>query len=244
MPDSLISIGIILIITGVVFLVIAKIAGDYKDRNRPVTEAEVNTMLETWNEKSIALGLKQLQNQPKLFRHYVDSIKTRFVDNQNTRTAQSRIAFLEQQVKMLKLASEYSDVQNELSLKNKKYENELLRIDAENQNLRLGFKDEEAEKHIQELERERRRIQHELEIARLKNELEQIKNPAQPPKQLSREEAREKKREEIKNKIQKINEMIAETKNDAGLGENERQIKLNQYERKKFDLSEELIDLI
>jgi hypothetical protein len=38
--------------------------------------------------------------------------------------------------------------------------------------------------------------------------------------------------------------MIDEKKSDSSLSENERQAAINQLERKKFDLNEELLDLI
>ncbi len=203
-----------------------------------------NTMLQQWNEQEISTQLVRLQDNPPVLLHYIDSVRQRFIDNQNTRTAQSRISFLEKQVKILQLASEYSDVQNELSLKNRKYQNDLLRVNLENQTLSLDFKDEASERELQRLGNDHRKIEKELELVKLKRELDALNNPPQPEQKKSSQEIREEKRQNLKSRIQKLNEMIIETRNDRSMNETERQAALNQLERKKFDLNDELLDLI
>ena len=201
-------------------------------------------MLEQWNENEITRELNKLQYKPSLLVHYVESVRQRLIEKQDVKTAAVRIAFLEKQVNLLRLGNEYEELQKELALRRRGFDNEVLKIDLENQNIRLGFADEAAERKIKELENERRIIEQELELTRLKKQLDEIKNPRQPVKQPSAEEAKESKRQDIKSKIQRINEMIVEAKNDASVGESERQSQINRLERKKFDLNEELLDLI
>ncbi len=203
-----------------------------------------DNMLQRWDEKEIALELNKLQTRPSLLVHYVESVRQRFIERQDVKTAAVRIAFLEKQVSLLRLANEYTDLKNELSLKAKKFNNEAARVDLENQSIRLGFKDENTERRIQELENEARLIEQELKLTKLKKELDALSNPPQPERKLSNQEIREEKRQNIKSRIQKLNEMIVETRNDSTIGESERQATLNQLERKKFDLNEELLDLI
>lgn len=77
---------------------------------------------------------------------------------------------------------------------------------------------------------------------RVKKELDDLSK--HPEKQPNQKEIRERKRQELKARIQKINQMIEETKNDSAMSDHERQTQLNQLERKKFDLNDQLLDLI
>jgi hypothetical protein len=237
--------GIIFLICGAVWVYssFAEAARNRKPGTLTVPLTRDN-MLQRWDEKEIALELNKLQTRPSLLVHYVESVRQRFIERQDVKTAAVRIAFLEKQVSLLRLANEYTDLKNELSLKAKKFNNEAARVDLENQSIRLGFKDENTERRIQELENEARLIEQELKLTKLKKELDALSNPPQPERKLSNQEIREEKRQNIKSRIQKLNEMIVETRNDSTIGESERQATLNQLERKKFDLNEELLDLI
>ncbi len=251
MAGFLLFIGVILVAGGVLYLLVFnnsspsnKTAG--KDFiSETIASTNINTMLQKWNEQEISMDLIRLQDKPQIFRHYIDSIKQRFVDNQNTKTAQSRISFLEKQVKILNLASQYSDIQNELSLKNKKYENELLRINLENQTLTLDFKDAATEKELQRLENERRRLEKQLELAKLKRELDALNNPPPPPpREPTKAEVRAQSRKEIEERIESVTKQIEKIEKFSVLSDEEKQRQLNQLRNKLFDLQEQQNDFL
>jgi len=241
----LIFVSLLLIFGGAIYLLFfsEQDSNDNQSSTLPVTP--VNNMLQKWNEQEISMDLIRLQDKPQIFRHYIDSIKQRFIDNQNTRTAQSRISFLEKQVKILNLASQYSDIQNELSLKNKKYENELLRINLENQTLTLGFKDAATEKEIQKLENDRRKIEKQIELAEAKRKLEALNNPPPPsPREPTKAEVRAQQLKEIKERIESVTKQIEKIEKFSVSSDEEKQRQLNQLRNKLFDLQEQQNDFL
>ena len=148
-----------------------------------------------WSEKNISVKLLSLQDRPQMFQVYVDSLVERFVNNQNAKIAQSRLNFLEQQVKILEVADRYGDLQNKLAIKKDKFENEQLEVKNEKQRLHLARKNEVLELSIKRLEDERRRLEEEVKIARLRRELEEIKSPSSPSESDEKQQLKEQIRE-------------------------------------------------
>jgi hypothetical protein len=207
-------------------------------------QKRMDDKLNSWNEKQIATDLIRLQENQPMFRQYVQSLRKQFVDTQNTKIAQARNKFIQERIETLKLANQYRDLENELALKDQKYANELLELQLRHQQTKLSFENEEDEREIKRLETERRKIEKELEIAKLKREFEEINNPPPRPENLSPAEKRERKRAELKERIKTIHRTIEQIKNDPNLSEHDKQTQINQLERKKFDLNEELADLL
>jgi Ca2+/Na+ antiporter len=240
-------------IFGIIFLVCAAmyVYSSFAEREankKPGTLAvssATNHMLQKWNEKEIALELNSLQTKPRLLVHYVESVKQRFIEKQDVKTAVVRIAFLEKQVSLLRLANEYTDLQNELALKAKKFNNEALRIDLENQSIRLGFKDEDTERRIQALENEARLIEKELKLAKLKRELDALNNPPPPPpREPTKAEVRAQSRKEIEERIESVTKQIEKIEKFSVLSDEEKQRQLNQLRNKLFDLQEQQNDFL
>jgi hypothetical protein len=200
--------------------------------------------LTLWNEQQIATDLIRLQENQPMFRQYVQSLRKQFVDTQNTKIAQARNKFIQQRIETLKLANQYRDLENDLALKDQKYANDLLGLQLQHQQTKLSFQDEEDEREIKRLETDRRKIEKELEIAKLKKEFDEISNPPAKPENLSPAEKRERKRTELKERIKTIHNTIQQIKNDQQLSDHDKQMQTNQLERKKFDLNDELADLI
>jgi Skp family chaperone for outer membrane proteins len=238
--------GVIFLVLGTMYVIssFAEAAENKKQETLLALAPARNHMLQKWDEKEIAMELNHLQTKPRLLVHYVESVKQRFIEKQDVKTAAVRIAFIEKQVSMLRLANEYLDLQNELSLKRKRFVNEGLRIDKENQTIRLGFDDEKAEREIKTLENERRRIETQLELAKLKRDLEAINNPPQPTREPTKAERDAQKLKEIDQKISNVIARIAEIETSSVLSEDDKQRQLNQLRNKLFDLEEERNDLL
>lgn len=209
------------------------------DQNLSLEELQNRSV--NWNEKVLRQNFEYIARQadaPIMVRSYWSFLRQKFDLNRRTRLSDERNKWLISEVgkyrNLLKLLQAAGDIQA-FPLEQ---DNRMRRIELEKQQIELDFKDEAAEKEIQRLENELRKV-------KLKKEIEDLnKTPQEPPKQLSPEEIRKKKRQELKMRIQKINGMIDEVKNDSGMSEHERQIQLNQLERKKFDLNDQLLDLI
>ncbi len=77
----LIFVSLLLIFGGAIYLLFfsEQDSNDNQSSTLPVTP--VNNMLQKWNEQEISMDLIRLQDKPQIFRHYIDSIKQRFIDN-------------------------------------------------------------------------------------------------------------------------------------------------------------------
>ncbi len=203
-----------------------------------------NHMLQNWNEREISRELLKLQGKPSMLVHYVESVRQRFIERQDLKTAAVRIAFLEKQVNLLRLGNEYEALKNELALRRRGFDNEVLKIDLENQNIRLGFADEAAERKIKELENERRRIEQELEVAKLRKELDAINNPPVPTPSLSKAEKDAQTMKELEEKIARVTEKIEKIEKYSVLSEDDKQRQVNQLRNRLFDLEERQNDLL
>jgi hypothetical protein len=124
-----------------------------------------------WDEEQIRSVARRYQEQPTVVRHYIDSVRRRFVYNQNQQTAQARIKFLGTVIEELKLAKEYQEACDDLSLHDLEREIRLLELELKRNDLR-----DRAGK-----EQQLRDLRHELEIARLQQDIEKIRIPPSPP---------------------------------------------------------------
>jgi chromosome segregation ATPase len=198
--------------------------------------------MKNWNEKEISNFLVKQQENPQVVQHFVATLRQRFINNQDTKVAQTRIKFLEEQVKTLRLANEFSDLQSDLSVKRQEYDNRLLVLKSENQKIRLSMKDEETEKQIHELETQRRMAEKERDIVALQNEIDELKR--QPPSQLTPQEIKAKKKADVERKIKKVSDQIKEINENSSLDEHSKQTRINQLENKKYEFYEELDELL
>jgi Ca2+/Na+ antiporter len=237
--------GVVFVICTVMFVYssFAEAAQRKKQMSLEISSTK-NNMLQNWNENEISRELIKLQGKPSMLVHYVESIRQRFVERQDVKTSAVRIAFLEKQVNLLRLGNEYEALKNELALRRRGFENEVLKINLENQNLRMGFADEAAEREIRELENERRRIEQELEVAKLRKELDAINNPPVPTQALSKAEKDAQTMKELEEKIARVTEKIEKIEKYSVLSEDERQRQVNQLRNRLFDLEERQNDLL
>ena len=184
-------------------------AAENKKQGALAVSSATNQMLQKWDERELSLDLRRLENTPSLLVHYVESVRNRFIERQDVKTAAVRMAFLEKQVGLLRLANEYTDLRNELALKGQKFNNDVLKLNRKNQAARLEFKDEAAELELQSLENERRKIEKQLELARLKRELDALNNPPPPPAPPpTKAEERAQRLREIEKRIENVTGQI------------------------------------
>ena len=220
-------------------------AAERKKQGSSALVPATNNMLDKWNESEISHQLNRLQETPSLLVHYVESVRRRFIEKQDVKTAAVRIDFLEKQVKFLELANQYQGLRDELALRKRGFDNELLKIDLENQTIRFGFKDEAAERKIRDLENQQRVIERQLELAQLKKQLDEINNPPQaPPPPISRKEARARELADIEDRIAKLEEEKKRLDANNLISADAKQMQMNQITNKLFELYQKRLDLI
>jgi hypothetical protein len=144
--------------------------------------------LELWDERSIAQHLNQLRGQsPTVVAHYIESIKTRFVLNQNDKTAVARSKFLKTQIDELKLFREGEQVVTDLKALGLEREKRLKTLQLENAQLDDTMRTRSERERLIAL-KERKQI--ELEIAQIEKQMEEMKNPRKSEPELTAEQRR------------------------------------------------------
>jgi hypothetical protein len=134
--------------------------------------------LEVWDERSIAQHLSQLRGQsPTVVAHYIESIKTRFLLNQNDKTAVVRSKFLKTQIEELKLFREGEQVVTDLKALGLEREKRLKTLQLENAQLDDTMRTRSERERLIAL-KERKQI--ELEIAQIGKQMADLNTP--PPK--------------------------------------------------------------
>lgn len=181
-----------------------------------------------WDEKQIDMTLRHFRGEPKALAHYVDSIKTRFIERQNVKTAKQRIKFLEQAIAALKLGKEFYSLQAEIRR---------LRDEEDIKDLDVAKRKRAAEKSLQHQE-ELDDAEHAVRMAELKRRYRDAERAATPPPAPGSE--REKKVTECKQRIAKLESEKAAEMAKAGNEDHRRRIENiydNAIERAYDDLS-------
>lgn len=133
-----------------------------------------NEVPEQWNPQLITEKLRRVRNNPALLQYFFESIKERLILGQDYRTSNSRIRFLQNQIKELHIAKEYLSALDNLSFHEiereiRHRELELKKEDLENKR--------KAQQELEDLRLESEKLRIKVELARLTKEKEEIENP-------------------------------------------------------------------
>jgi len=146
-----------------------------------------------WDEIAITRQLDNLRGQPPaVVSHYVESVKERWVLNQNDKTAAVRARFLKTKIEELKLFKEGQQIAIDLEALALEREKRLKTLQLENAQLDATMRARGEREQMQAL-RERKQL--ELEIAKLDKEIRDLNAPAKIEAELTPEQKRQKERE-------------------------------------------------
>lgn len=190
-------------------------------------------IISQWNPSSIALELSKLQDNPKMLKKFVDSVKARFVINQDSKTQVIRTAWLRTQLEQIKLANEMADQAITANLKNKEYQEKALAKELEIQRLTKQLEDENDEA-VRQLDKEDKRLEKEVSIAEKKAKIREFSKTEPPPQDIS-------SNDKIKLKIIKLEEDINRIKSnrDRKISEEEDEDERRRIENRYNELIDE-----
>jgi len=153
-----------------------------------------DTLPAQWDETAIARQLDAFRGQsPALVSHYIESVKTRWVTNQNDKTAAVRGRFLKTKLEELKLFKEGQQLMVDLEALVLEREKRLKTLQLENAQLDATMRTRSDREQMVAL-KERKQL--ELDIAKLDKEIRELNAPApSPEQQISPEQKRAKDRE-------------------------------------------------
>lgn len=128
----------------------------------------------TWDPQVITAGLRRLHDNPPLLEYFIDSIKERLILGQDYRTSNSRIRYLQNQIKELNIAKDYLTALDDLNFHEiekeiRHRELELKKEDLENKR--------KAQQDLEDLRLQRDKLKIKVEMAHLTREIDQIENP-------------------------------------------------------------------
>jgi hypothetical protein len=193
-----------------------------------------------WNEASISRDLAELRDQaPAVVTHYIESVKSRWVLNQNDKTAVARARFLKTKVEELKLFKEGKQIVLDLEALALEREKRLKTLQLENTQLDEQMRSRSQREQLVAL-KERKQL--ELEIAQLDQQIECIKKPPKVEPRRSPEQERAKRHAESDRRLGKLKE----EKQKAALieDEHERNLKVHaiddEIEREMIEWSKTL----
>jgi hypothetical protein len=202
-----------------------------------------------WNEKEVSLGFTRYQNSPNMLSSYVSGIVSRFVVGQDTRTVQSRIAFLEQFNKFAEVARESYKWQRYMNGGRAKLEE-----DAEDVKAESVFRQAQADLELGALDTDIKRHEKLLQIERLKRELDELNKPEPPPPppppplpsppRQTAAEVREQQSRELDERENRVIEQMRITRANPTLSEEQKQRKLNGLEDTLAQIHEEQARLL
>ena len=204
-----------------------------------------NTQLQVWNEQAISQELNRLQDQPIEVRGYIDSLRQQFIWGQKEKVAIARNRFLDIEIERLQRLKTYRQHQSDIVLQPHQLENRLLEEQQRKQALQRQLQNDQAERDIQGLDNDYRKIEKEYGIAEYKKKIADLTYvPPPPPRELTKEEIRQKKMADLQDRIDEINAAIAAVRADPNTDEHYKRTQLNIMERKRFDYTEQLTNLI
>jgi hypothetical protein len=156
--------------------------------------------LRVWDETAISRHLDDLRGQsPAVVSHYVESLKTRWVLNQNDKTAAARARFLKTKVEELKLFKEGQQIMVDLEALALEREKRLKTLQLENAQLDDIMRTRSEREQLAAL-KERKQL--ELEIAKLDKEIRELNSPTKAAEpELSGEEKRAKERQACEQRL-------------------------------------------
>ena len=204
-----------------------------------------NTQLQVWNEQAISQELNRLQDQQIEVRGYIDSLRQQFIWGQKEKVAIARNRFLDIEIERLQRLKTYRQHQSDIVLQPHQLENRLLEEQQRKQALQRQLQNDQAERDIQGLDNDYRKIEKEYGIAEYKKKIADLTYvPPPPPRELTKEEIRQKKMADLQDRIDEINAAIAAVRADPNTDEHYKRTQLNIMERKRFDYTEQLTNLI
>ena len=204
-----------------------------------------NTQLQVWNEQAISQELNRLQDQPIEVRGYIDSLRQQFIWGQKEKVAIARNRFLDIEIERLQRLKTYRQHQSDIVLQPHQLENRLLEEQSRKQALQRQIENDAAEREIQGLDNEYRKIEKQFGVEEYKKKIADLTYvPPPPPRELTKEEIRQKKMADLQDRIDEINAAIAAVQSDPNTDEHYKRTQLNIMERKRFDYTEQLTNLI
>jgi len=203
-----------------------------------------------WDEKEVSLGFTRYQDNPNMLGSYVSGIVSRFVVGQDTRTVQTRTAFLEQFNKFAEVARESYKWQRYMNGGRAKFEE-----DAEDVKAEGVFRQARADLEMGALDTDIKRHEKLLQIERLKRELEELNKPAPPsppppppplpsPPRQTAAEIREQQSRELDERENRVIEQMRITRANPTLSGEQKQRKLNALEDTLAQIHEEQARLL
>ncbi len=152
-----------------------------------------------WDENAIAGQLGNLRHEsPGAITHFIDSIKQRFILNQNDKTAVRRIQFLQKQFELLKLVKSCAEVSVDLEALSKERQIRLKKLDIEARDLDIQLSGDDPLKKLA-LQRDQLKIQ--LEIAQIDRQIHELKNPPKPESKPTPDQERAQRKAGIETRI-------------------------------------------
>ena len=204
-----------------------------------------NAQLQVWDEQAISTELTRLQDQPIQVKGYIDSLRQQFVWGQKEKIAIARNRFLDVEIERLQRLKTYRQHQSDIVLQPYELENRLLEEQRRKQALTRQLENDAAEREIQGLDNDYRKIEKEFGIADYRKKISELTQPPpEPRRELTKEEIRARKRAELTDRLEEINAAIAAVRADPTIDDHQKRSQLNQMERKRFEFTEQLTDLI
>jgi hypothetical protein len=190
-----------------------------------------------WDPKEIGIQIRKLQGSAHLMNVFVDSVLTRLVIGQDTKTAKTRIEFLKSKLEELNLSKELQSSLDQLNFRELNLEIQELELGQKKSTLQM---EAERQKEVFELERQRDALKLKLEIAQLKKQMDEVGSPAKSAPTRSPEEIKKENKEKKQQEIRNCEREIEEVEKDTSLSENGRRRQVNILSRKLDHLYEEL----
>ena len=221
---------------------------DQPHRNYGGSYGMGNAQLQVWNEQAISQELTRLQDQPIEVKGYIDSLRQQFIWGQKEKIAIARNRFLDIEIERLQRLKTYRQHQSDIVLQPHQLENRLLEEQRRKQALQRQIENDDAEREIQGLDNEYRKIEKQFGVEEYKKKIADLNYvPPPPPREMTREEILAKKRADLQKRRDEVRaEIVAVRDSDQyeQVDEGLIRAKMNQLERKLFDIEQELTDLI
>jgi hypothetical protein len=180
---------LIMLAAGVVFLVVAlRVLIQQRRIVEMVPSANVSIMLPNrWDDRDISRILQRYQDQPAVLSHMISSVRTRFILNQDLKTAQHRTKLLASVIEMFKLNRELQGVLHDLQLAEKDFAIRQVEADMRLEDAQARLK---SERRLRDLRAQRDELQLNKEITQISQDIETVKSPQGGKAQRSPEEQR------------------------------------------------------
>ena len=183
-----------------------------------------------WDERIIALRIRDLAHRPGLVGVFIDGICDRFIARQDEKTAAARIKFLRLQLEELQVRKELQKGFDELKFRLAELEIRGLELKLKRNDLTRRL---ETEAELRDAEHQRDLLRVKLESAQFKKQMRDLKPTPPAPPTRSR-------RQEILDRVQRLKEKLAYVRETHQNDPDERRRLENQYEDKIAQLQDEL----